>query len=148
MQADTPLAAIFPRVYDIDGHHPLNLDGPRFCQVSDPYVRELFFADDNKPLPNIVADANTPPVVMLPGAIAMGGSVAAMQPGPPPMAPNYPMMGGMPMGHMGTMAPPSQMGGMGDYPMQMSIPQGEWRLSLALFLGNPRKALGFTNLIL
>lgn len=82
-------------------------------------------ADDNKPLPNIVADANTPPVVLLPGAMAMGGT-AAMPQGPPPMGgPGFPMMGGgMPMGPMGPMIPPGQMGGMGDFPMQMPIPPG------------------------
>lgn len=81
-------------------------------------------ADDNKPLPNIVADANTPPVVLLPGAMAMGGA-GAMPQGPPPMgAPGFPMMGGgMPMGPMGPMMP----GQMGDFPMQMPIPPGEWR---------------------
>lgn len=81
-------------------------------------------ADDNKPLPNIVADANTPPVVLLPGAMAMGGA-AAMPQGPPPMgAPGFPMMGGgMPMGPMGPMMP-GQIGGMGDFPMQMPVPPG------------------------
>ena len=90
-------------------------------------MRELFFADDVKPLPNIVADANTPPVVLLPGAMAMGGSVPAMPPVPLPMgAPGFPMMGGgMPMGPMGPMGPPGQMGGMGDFPMQMQMPPGE-----------------------
>lgn len=84
-------------------------------------------ADDNKPLPNIVADANTPPVVLLPGAMAMGGA-GAMPQGPPQMgAPGFPMMGGgMPMGPMGPMMP-GQMGGMGDFPMQMPIPPGERR---------------------
>ena len=79
-------------------------------------------ADDNKPLPNIVADANTPPVVLLPGAMAMGGA-GAMPQGPPPMgAPGFPMMGaGMPMGPMGPMMP----GQMGDFPMQIPIPPGE-----------------------
>lgn len=95
-------------------------------------MRELLLADDNKPLPNIVADANTPPVVLLPGAMAMGGTLAAMPQGPPPMgAPGFPMMGGgMPMGMGGMMGPmvPGQMGGMGDFPMQMPIPPGEWRL--------------------
>lgn len=97
-------------------------------------MRELFLADDNKPLPNIVADANTPPVVLLPGAMAMGGSVATMPPGPPPMgAPGFPMMGGgMPMGPMGPMGPPGQMGGMGDFPMQMPIPPGKRHLSFDL----------------
>eukprot|EP00752_Nemacystus_decipiens_P006120 g5520.t1 len=91
-------------------------------KVSDPFVREMFMADDNKPLPNIVADANTPPVVLLPGALGMGGAGAIPQ-GPPPMGvPGFPMMGGgMPMGPMGAMMP-GQMGGMGDFPMQMPIP--------------------------
>lgn len=101
-------------------------------QVADPFVRELLMADDNKPLPNIVADANTPPVVLLPGAMAMGGTLGAMPQGPPPMgAPGFPMMGGgMPMGMGGMMGPmvPGQMGGMGDFPMQMPMPPGEWRL--------------------
>jgi len=85
----------------------------------------MFMSDDNKPLPNIVADANTPPVVLLPGAMAMGGA-AAMPQGPPPMAaPGFPMMGGgMPMGPMGPMMP-GQMGGMGDFPMQMPVPPGK-----------------------
>lgn len=93
-------------------------------------------ADDNKPLPNIVADANTPPVVLLPGAMAMGGTMAAMPQGPPPMgAPGFSMMGGGMqmgmggMGPMGPMVPPGQMGSMGDFPMQMPIPAGEWRLT-------------------
>ncbi|CAM9269748.1 unnamed protein product [Scytosiphon promiscuus] len=98
-------------------------------KVSDPFVRELLMADDNKPLPNIVADANTPPVVLLPGAMAMGGTMAAMPQGPPPMgAPGFSMMGGGMqmgmggMGPMGPMVPPGQMGNMGDFPMQMPIP--------------------------
>ncbi len=90
-------------------------------------------SDDNKPLPNIVADANTPPVVLLPGAMAMGGA-AAMPQGPPPMgAPGFPMMGGgMPMGPMGPMMP-GQMGGMGDFPMQMPVPPGMRRSVLSVF---------------
>lgn len=92
--------------------------------------------DDNKPLPNIIADANTPPVVLLPGAMAMGGTMAAMPQGPPPMgAPGFSMMGGGMqmgmggMGPMGPMVPPGQMGGMGDFPMQMPISPGELRLT-------------------
>lgn len=95
-------------------------------------MRDMFMADDNKPLPNIVADANTPPVVLLPGAMAMGGA-SAMPQGPPPMgAPGFPMMGGgMPMGPMGPMMP-GQMGGMGDFPMQMPIPPGEWHPAVSI----------------
>lgn len=94
-------------------------------------MRELFMADDNKPLPNIVADAHTPPVVMLPGAMAMGGSVPPMPPGPPPMgAPVFPMMGGgMPMGPMGPMGHHGPMGGMGEFQMQMPVPPGKRRLA-------------------
>lgn len=112
----------------------------RPSQATDPFVRELFFADDLKPLPNIVADANTPPVVLLPGAMAMGGSVPAMPPGPPPMgAPGFPMMGGgMPMGPMGPMGPPGQMGGMGDFPMQMPMPPGgcflRWDIYIYIYI--------------
>lgn len=106
-------------------------------QVSDPFVREMFMADDNKPLPNIAADANALPVVLMPNGMAMGGGAMANPMAAPmnPMGGPYQMMGGgMPMGPMGPMgpiAPPGpqqmgQMGGpMGGPPMQMQPPQGE-----------------------
>lgn len=103
-------------------------------QVSDPFVREMFLADENKPLPNIAADTNAPPVVLMPNGLAIGGGPMPTPMGPTPMAPmggQFHMMGGgMPMGPMGPMGPiappgPQQMGPMGGAPMQLQPPQGE-----------------------
>lgn len=104
-------------------------------QVSDPFVREMFMADENKPLPNIAADTNPPPVVLMPNGMPMGGGPMPTPMGPTPMAPmggQFHMMGGgMPMGPMGPMGPiappgPQQMGPMGGAPMQLQPPQGEF----------------------
>lgn len=103
-------------------------------------------ADENKPLPNIVADANTPPVVLLPGAMAMGGAGAMPQVPPPMGASGFPMMGGgMPMGPMGPMMH-GQMGVMGDFPMQMPIPPGECHGSQLATLRPERQRVHMTSM--
>lgn len=86
--------------------------------------------DENKPLPNIAADASTPPVVLMASGIGMGGGIGA------PMGPlgamnaGFPIMGGgMPIGPMGPMGPlvppvPQQMGPVGAGNMPLPPPQG------------------------
>lgn len=92
------------------------------CQAAEPFIRELFFADESKPLPDIAPDPNTPPVVLLPGAMS-GGPMN--QPPPAMGGPGFPMMGGgMAMGPMGPMGPPAQMGGVVEFPGQMPMPPG------------------------
>lgn len=93
-------------------------------QVAYPFVRDMFLADDNKPLPNIAPDANTPPVVMMPG-MGMSAPIAPMG----GMAPGFPMMGGgLPMGPMGPMGPLPPPPVAPQIPMQLHPPHGELRM--------------------
>lgn len=99
-----------------------------FVQVADPFLREMFMMDENKPLPNIAADASTPPVMLMSGSMGIGGGMGAPMVGP--MGAGFPMMGGgMPMGPMGPMGPlvppvAQQMNPMGTGNMQLPPPQG------------------------
>ncbi|CAM9672994.1 unnamed protein product [Discosporangium mesarthrocarpum] len=77
-------------------------------ETAEPFVRELFLADDARPLPNIWADSSNQPVGMPPGGV-MGGPPAG------PMGGGFPMIGGMPMGPMGP--GPGPMGPVGPSPM-------------------------------
>lgn len=109
--------------------------------MADPFLREMFLMDENKPLPNIAADSSTPPVVLMSAGMGMGGGMAAPMGPLATMGAGFPIMGsGMPIGPMGPIGPlvppvAQQMGPVGAGNMQLPppqpLPQGETAVARA-----------------